>query len=59
MTQQIVAIYGELLAAYAEIEAMKIKNIERLSNDQSPAYGEQHFWEKAEEIRGIAARIYR
>lgn len=43
-----------ILAVQVEIEAMKVKNLERTSNDMSQAYDEQEFWNRAEELRDLA-----
>lgn len=43
-------------AVMAELEGMKIKNAERLQDDMSPAYPEDHFYDKAYELRDIAAK---
>lgn len=43
-----------VLAVQAEIEGMKAKNMLRDQNNESPAYGESHFQDKAEELRSFA-----
>jgi hypothetical protein len=44
-----------ICAINADVEAMKVSNAYRLSNDFAIAYGESHFWDKAEELRILAA----
>ena len=46
----------EARAIQAEIEAMKIANREREIRDESPAYNEGDFQEKAEELRELASK---
>jgi len=46
----------ELEVIKAEIEAMKIENIRRLLSDESPAYTESDFFDKAEELRVLASK---
>lgn len=43
-----------VLAMQAEIEGMKAENLLREQNNESPAYGYNHFWEKAEDLRMLA-----
>ena len=43
-------------AVIAEIDGMNIKNAERAMGDMSPAYPEEHFFGKAEELRELAAK---
>ena len=43
-------------AVMAELEGMKLKNAERLQSDMSPAYQEDYFYDKACELRDIAAK---
>lgn len=43
-----------VLAIQSEIEGMKADNMIREQNNESPAYGCQHFHDKAEELRMIA-----
>ena len=43
-----------VLAVQAEIEGMKSENADRESNDHSMAYNNEHFQEKAEELRILA-----
>lgn len=43
-------------AIIAEIEGMKIKNIERSNNQEAPAYSEEAFYYKADELRILAAK---
>lgn len=45
---------GMLLAVQAEIEGLKVKNREQIALGMAPAYGEQHFRDKAEELRNIS-----
>ena len=40
-----------------EVEGMKIANIMRERNRDSPAYGEKEFTEKSLELAGLAASI--
>lgn len=43
-----------VLAVQAEIEGMKVENEMRKQRDESPAYNEGHFQEKASYLRDIA-----
>lgn len=43
-------------AILTEIEGMKALNQHRLSLGHSIAYNEDHFFEKAEELRNLAAK---
>ena len=43
------------MAITTEVEAMKIMNIERIHSGRSPAYGEVEFWNRAEQLRNLAA----
>lgn len=45
---------GLILAVQAEIESMKVANIIRTYNNESIAYSEEHFLDKAEELRNLA-----
>ena len=47
---------GYILAIQAEIEAMKIANLERKEQGYVFAYDEAAFQEKAEELRTIASK---
>ncbi len=47
---------AEVLAIQAEIEGMKVFNIERVQNDMTPGYDEQAFMAMAEQLRSIAAK---
>lgn len=44
-----------VLAVQAEIEGMKTLNVERENNGMSNAYDEGAFFDKAEELRNLAA----
>jgi hypothetical protein len=48
--------FGLILAIQAEIEGMKVENISRQDKGYSLAYGEEAFFEKAEELRNISYR---
>jgi len=43
-----------VLAVQAEIEGMKAENEQRKQEDLSPAYTEDQFWQKAEQLRTLA-----
>ena len=43
-----------VLAIQAEIEGMKAENLMREQLNHSPAYNDQHFKDKAEELRSMA-----
>jgi hypothetical protein len=43
-----------ILAIQAEIEGMKVENLVRQQSDYAPAYSDQHFKDKAEELRSMA-----
>lgn len=43
-----------ILAIQAEIEGMKAENYQRIVLDYSPAYGDENFQEKAQELRDLA-----
>lgn len=45
--------FGLILALQSEIEAMKAENEIRKHQGLAPAYGEDQFYNKAEEIRSI------
>ena len=55
MNQYDVRRYALICAVNAEIKAMEVMNEERLSNGLATAYGEREFWDKAEELRNLAA----
>ena len=56
MTEYDVKRLAEVLAIQAEIEGMKILNVERVQNCMTPGYNQQHFDNKAEELRIIASK---
>jgi hypothetical protein len=43
-----------VLSVQAEVEAMKTENSLRMSMDYSPAYTEDHFFRKANELNDLA-----
>lgn len=45
-----------VLAVQAEIEGMKIANLQRLDRDEAPAFNEGDFDDKAEELRVLASK---
>ena len=45
-----------VLAIQAEIEAMKVANAERDLPSEVAAYGESHFFGKAQELKDLAAK---
>lgn len=45
---------ARVLAIQAEIEGMKIANFERVSRDESPAYGQEHFQDMAQQLSNLA-----
>jgi hypothetical protein len=45
-----------VLAVQAEIEGMKVANSVKEANGFSPAYGHDHFFDKAEELRILASK---
>lgn len=58
MTTTEIMVLGNLLAASAEIEAMKIDNVIRQMNGNPLNYGANDFFEKAEEIRGVVNQLF-
>lgn len=59
MEQVYIQVTGQLLAAAAELEGMKAANQERVMRNESLAYGEGAFIEKAEEITNITNQLFR
>lgn len=55
MTEYDVKRLALVSAIWAEIEGMKALNQERTSRGESPGYNYDHFAEKAEELRNLAA----
>lgn len=43
-----------VLSVQAEIEGMKVENLERISKDESPAYNVGHFQEAAHRLSDLA-----
>ena len=43
-----------ILAVQAEIEGMKVENLQREQNNYTPVYSDNHFQNKAEELRELA-----
>lgn len=43
-----------VLAVQAEIEGMKAENLLREQNNESPAYGDESFCNKAAELKNLA-----
>ena len=54
MTENSVKRLALVLAVQSEIEGMKVLNAERVSNGMAPAWNEQAFNQKAEELRSLA-----
>lgn len=54
MEQSDVIRFGLILAVQAEIEGMKATNEGQKLNNYPMTYGEEHFQEKAEELRNIS-----
>ena len=53
MGHKTVLCFAEVLAVQAEIESMKIANIERENHGYSAAYAENAFLGKAQELRTL------
>jgi hypothetical protein len=49
---------GLILSIQAEIESMKLFNLERKISGLSPFYGEKEFMFKAKELRAIVNKIF-
>jgi hypothetical protein len=45
-----------VFAIQAEIEAMKVANSERDTPSESAAYGDEHFFGKAQELEALASK---
>ena len=56
MTDYTVKRLALILAVQAEIEGMKASNAERLQNDYALGYDDNAFFDKAEELRILAAK---
>lgn len=56
MNAQLVEIQCRLGALQAELEAMKIANLRRLSNNYSEAYDEEVFFYIASQMEALAQR---
>lgn len=54
-----VNVFGQLLAASAELEAMKAENYVRAVNKEAQAYDAKMFYEKAHEISNITHQLFR
>lgn len=54
MTEYDVKRLALVLSVQAEIEGMKIENANRANMDYSPAYNNESFKEKAEELKNLA-----
>jgi hypothetical protein len=60
MDQVIVSVYGQLLAALAKMEAMKLDNeIRRMQGSDTFNYSPQSFFDLSEEIQSITNQLYR
>jgi Cu/Ag efflux pump CusA len=62
MSQVEIRVWGDLLAASAELEAMKIANavtVHKLNEPFVPKYSEQDFLNKAHEINSITNQLYK
>lgn len=59
MDQITVNVYGQLLAARAELEGMVASNAAAIVAGREQQYHESHFREKAEEIRSITNQLFR
>jgi len=60
MDTTIVAVFGQLLAAQAEVEAMKCDNKQRELNGCSEFnYSPNDFYSKADEIRSIKDQLFK
>ncbi len=53
MTKEDIKRLGWILELQAEIEAMKVANVERAMRGESPAYGEEAFMKKRNEFHNI------
>ena len=53
----ILALYADLEAAKAEVEAMKVKNEERLAAGMEHAYNEQDFRNMADTMQSIGRTL--
>ena len=56
MTDYTVKRLALILAVQAEIEGMKALNAERLQDGYAPGYDDKAFYNKAEELRILAAK---
>lgn len=53
-------IFGRIIAAYVEVEAMKLDNEQRKADGASSFnYSSEDFFNKAQEIRDIAAELFK
>lgn len=59
MEQKYIMVYGYLLALEAELEGMKAENKDRELNNQSMAWNNLSFIEKAQEIRDCTNEIFK
>lgn len=55
--QKLAHLFVCAMATQVEVEAMKALNQQRQSQDYSQAYDESEFWDKAQELSGIAQEI--
>lgn len=53
-----IQVMGNLLAAYAELEAMKVANAQIDLMKEFPKYPESSFWDKAREINDITNKLF-
>lgn len=60
MEQLNVYVFGQLIAAQAEIEAMKLDNeIRKLQGLDTFNYTPENFFEKAQEVHNITNQLFR
>ena len=60
MEQLNIAVFGELLACQAEIEAMKLDNeIRRAEGHDTFNYNPEDFFAKARELKSIKDQLFR
>ncbi len=59
MEQNLVYVYGQLLAAQVEFEMMKWDNeIRKIQGLDTFNYSPESFWDKAQEIRSITNQLF-
>lgn len=57
MQAEMLAIQAEISAKIIEAEGMKAENSYRLSNENSIAYGDEHFFNVSKEIMTLRDRL--